>query len=555
MDFNVVNTALGNGKGDLLIKDGTVIDVFNGTAEKKDLLIKNGIIAACGRFEEDEAERTVSAEGQYLLPGFIDAHIHIESSHMTPAAFGRAILAKGTSAVIADPHEIANVCGKDGIAYMMESAKDSPADIFFMIPSSVPATDKETSGAVITAADTAELLEKYTCSPGLGEVMNVPGVIYGDKETAGKLAAADGRIKDGHFPLGSGRALSAYAAAGITSDHESVSAEEVREKLSCGIDAFLREGSSATNLRDLLPAVNDHNHSRVCFCADDISSSDIEAHGDILNCVRIAVSEGMDPLRAVEIATINAAKHYHLENRGALAPGYLADITAVDNLKDFHILSVWKNGELYTEEETPLPKEATGRFELKNKDFSFPKAEGRQNARVIKAFPGQLITEERIYPAEELPPDINLLYVAERHGKKGSLGCGLIEGFGLKRGAIASSVAHDSHNLIILASDEKEAAFAAEVLEQSGGGMAVTENGTVKAVMELPAAGLMSSKSVHETAKAEQALAAAAKELGITMNAPFMTLSFMALPVIAKLKLTDLGLFDVDRFDFVPLYF
>lgn len=555
MDYTLIQTAQGMKKGDLLLKGGNVVDVFNGTVEEKDVLIKNGKIACCGQISPEEAEETVDVSGRYLLPGFIDAHIHIESSHMTPKAFGEAVLAKGTCAVIADPHEIVNVGGEEGLIFMLEDAKASPADIFFMIPSSIPATDKETAGAIINAQKTKELFERYPDVLGLGELMNVPGILYGNNETLAKIDAAQGRFLDGHFPQGSGRALSAYTAAGITSDHESVTADEAKEKLANGITVFLREGSSARNLADLLPAVNDHNHSRVCFCADDICASDIAAHGDILHCLRKAVANGLSPLRAVEMATINPARHYHLANRGAIAPGYLADIVAVENLSDFTITSVWKNGTPFNAETESVHQHKFGAFTLKNKELSFPQPTTETKVRVIQAFDSQLITEENIYPLEEITQhDIARLYVMERYGKNGNIGYALIEGFGLSKGAIASSVAHDSHNLLILATSDTEASFAAKTMKKMGGGMVVVENGQVKAAMELPVGGLMSTENATAIAQKEAALTKAAVELGITIKSPFMTLAFMALPVIPKLKLTDMGLFDVEAFDFTSLY-
>lgn len=556
MDRSLIQTALGREKADLLLKGGKIVDVFGGKIEEKDVLIKNGAVAACGSFAAEDAEVTTDVSGRYLLPGFIDAHIHIESSHMTPRSFGRAVLAKGTCAVVADPHEIANVAGEKGIDFMLKDAESAPIDIFFMLPSAVPSTDKETAGATLNAAAVKELLAKYPDLLGLGELMNVPGILFGDNEVAAKIGAAENRALDGHCPQLSGRELAAYAAAGISSDHECISAAEAEEKLANGITVFMREGSSAKNLDDLLPAVNDHNHSRVCFCSDDICASDIAAHGDIWNCVRKAVAFGIDPVRAVEMATINTANHYHLKQRGAIAPGYIADIVAVEDLKDFAIDTVWKNGVAFTDEGETPPAEKFGAFTLINKDISFPLPENAKMARVILAHSGQIVTEAAEVPLAELScRDIARLYVVERYGKNGNIGYALIEGFGLKKGAIASSVAHDSHNLLILASDDEEAAFAAKVMEQMGGGMCVVCEGEVKAAMELPVGGLMCADDVSSVAKKEGDLAAAAKELGITMASPFMTLSFMALPVIPKWKITDQGLFDAEIFDFVPLYF
>lgn len=556
MDRALIDAALGNIKGDLLLKGGKIVNVYNSRIEEKDILIKNGHIAYCGQCKESDAEYTENLTGCYILPGLIDAHVHIESSHMTPQAFGRAVLKKGTCTVIADPHEIANVAGAKGIAFMIEDAKAAPIDIFFMLPSAVPSTDKETAGATINAADTAALLEKYPNLKGLGELMNVPGVLYGDPEVAAKIEAAQGRILDGHCPGLDNRELAAYIAAGIRSDHESVTPSEAAEKLANGITLLMREGSSAKNLDALLPLIDDHNHSRICFCADDINASDIYEHGDILHCLRKAVAFGIPPARAVEMATINAANHYRLANRGAIAPGYIADLVAVSDLTDFQIRGVWKNGKAFIDnEEAPKPQ-SLGTFTLKNSIPVFPSKGNAKNARVIQAYNGQIITGEEIYHTKELSNhDIAQLYVMERHGKNGNIGYALIEGFGLKKGAIASSVAHDSHNLLILAANNAEAAFAAKTMEIMGGGMCVVENGNIKAKMKLPVGGLMCTEKEISVAAKEKSLAKAAKELGCTMDSPFMSLAFMALPVIPKLKLTDQGLFDVDLFDFVPIYF
>ncbi|MBQ2763414.1 MAG: adenine deaminase [Firmicutes bacterium] len=557
MDQQIIRAALQQEPADLLLKGGKVLNVFSGTIEEKDVLIKNGRIAYVGKCDPKEAKETVDLSGKYLLPGFIDAHIHIESSHLTPKAFGRAVLKKGTCAVVADPHEIANAAGEEGLAFMLQDAAEAPIDIFFMLPSSVPATDKETAGAEINAAATAELLKKYPSFLGLGELMNVPGILFGDAEVTKKIEAAQNLLLDGHCPQLRARELAAYASAGIRTDHESVTADEAAEKLANGFTVLIREGSSAKNLEDLLPIVNDHNHSRICFCSDDINASDICRHGDILNCIQKAVAGGIDPVRAVEMATINTAKHYRLTDHGAIAPGYFADIVAVSDLETFAIETVWKNGRIFQDTEEDIAPQTLGVFTLTNHNFTFPVPQNHEsNARVIRAFDGQIVTEETICPVAGIKTqDISQLYVAERYGKNGNIAYALIEGFGLTKGAIASSVAHDSHNLLILAADDGEAAFAAETIQNMGGGMCVVEKGQVKAALELPVGGLMCAEKAETIAEKEKELAIAAKELGITMKSPFMTLAFMALPVIPKLKLTDKGLFDADLFDFVPLYF
>jgi adenine deaminase len=555
MEYSVIAAALGKNTGDLLLKNGQMVNVFNGQIEKKDLLIKDGMIACCECCIKDQAKKVVDLQGKFILPGFIDAHVHIESSHLSPAAFGNAILEKGTTTVIADPHEIANAAGVEGITFMTENAKEAPIDIFFMVPSSVPATTMETAGATIDAQTVKTILKLHPSFLGLGELMNVPGILDGDPETLAKIEAAENHIIDGHYPMGSGRSLMAYAASGVSSDHESVTAAEAAEKLANGITVFIREGSSAKNLNDLIGLVDDYNHTRFCFCADDIHAEDILAHGDILNCIRKAVRQGLNPIYAVEMATINPANHYRLPHRGAIAPGYIADLVIVNDLTAFDIDSVYKNGKEY--ESSYQPQETRfGTFILKKKDFRFPAMAENRKARVIKISDGQLITEEQIYTKKELieHTDLALMCVIERYGKNGNIAYALVEGFGIQKGAIASSVAHDSHNLLILAKDEREFAFAAKTMEQIGGGMIVTENNRVLAKMALPIAGLMTYEDADTVAGQEKDLAKAAKDLGIALTSPFMTLSFLALPVIPHLKLTDKGLFDVTKFDFTSLY-
>lgn len=546
--------ARGDEPGDLLLLNGRIVNVFSGKIQEANIVVAGEYIAGIGDYQN--GVEVMDLRGQYVLPGFIDAHVHIESSHLIPAAFGAAALKHGTTAVIADPHEIANVLGEEGIDFMVKNAESTPLDIFYLIPSAVPSTDKETSGAALNGKAVKDLLAKYPQTLGLGEVMNSPGVVYGDDDVLAKLAAAENLTLDGHYPGGTGKPLNAYCSVGINSDHESIALGEAGEKLSLGMSVFIREGSSARNMAALLPLVDDNNWPYFCFCGDDISGADLEERGDIVNIIRKAVARGMDPIRAVQIGTINPARHYGLKNRGAVAPGYLADMVITRDLASFTISSVYKSGVKYENSYKEIPLNL-GKVTLPSLEgLTFPQPQGEKFARVIQVFPTEIVTKEKIYPVAELSErDIVALMVIERHGKNGNIGFGLVEGTGLKTGVLATTIAHDSHNMLVLGVAEKEMAQAAGILADQGGGAVVVKDGQVLASMPLPVAGLMSSQSVAEVGKMEQNLLSAAKELGVTLPSPLMTLSFMALPVIPKLKLTDMGLFHVDKFDFVPLYF
>lgn len=549
-----IAAARGDLPGDVLLKNAKVVNVFNGTIEDKDILICEDRIAGLGRY--DKGKIVVDLKGAYVLPGLIDGHVHIESSFLIPEEFGRAALSRGTTAVIADPHEIANVLGKDGLRFMMENSRRTALDIFFMAPSSVPATAMETSGATLDSTAIASMFyEPFSCL-GLGEVMNGPGVISGDEEVMRKLAAAEGCTIDGHLPMGSGHDLTAYCAAGISSDHESISLDEAAEKLALGMMIQMREGTSAKNLQAVLPLVNDDNWPNFCFCADDIHAGDLLANGDVLGAVAKAVALGMNPVRAVQIATVNPARHYGLAHRGAVAPGYFADLTIVEDLETFSLRMVYKSGRRVTGEGAAAPM-SLGHVALPKQLPPFPAIKPEQKARVMKVFPTEIVTEERIYTAKALAAhkDLQKMMVMERHGVNGNVAYALVEGFGLQEGCIAQTVAHDSHNLIAVAKDEKEFSFAANVLAEMGGGIVITRCGEVLAKLELPVAGLMTWEPAAVVAEKEAFLNRAAKNLGVVLPRPFMTLSFLALPVIPKLKLTDMGLFDGEQFSFVPLFF
>ena len=483
---------------------------------------------------------TRTEDGFYRLPAFIDAHVHVESSHLTPARFGRLLAAQGTLTAVCDPHEIVNVMGETGLEFMLADATRSPADLRFATPSCVPATPFETSGAALSAADTARLFAAHPELIALGEMMNVPGVLADDPEVLGKIAAAKaaGKRIDGHCPGLRGKALSRYAASGISSDHEALTAEEAAEKVAAGLTVFIREGSAAKNLANLLPAVNDGNWERFCFCTDDISAADLLASGGIINCIRTAVRLGMAPERAVALATINPARHYGLRLSDH-------DYVVVRDLVNFEIVRVVKDGQSLPDSDgdDPLPHAAnTVRLpDLSGHIFQAP-APKDGLLDVIGVIDGSLITEHlRRDPSDT--GDLALLTVIERHGRNGNIASAWTARTGVRRGAIATTIAHDHHNLLVLGNDAADIRTAAAHLAALGGGQCVVLNGEVRADLPLPIAGLMSARPAEDVAARTRALNAAARQTGCTLSDPFATLSFLALPVIPALKLTDQGLF------------
>lgn len=554
----LLKIAAGEAPGDLLFTNGRIVNVFTGTVERTSVLVAGGVIAGVGDYTK--AGKVVDLDGAYLLPGFIDAHVHIESSHLDPIGFGAEALAKGTTAAIVDPHEIANVLGVKGLLYMAEAAQKTPLDIYYMAPSAVPATKMETAAAQITAEDIRFLLEKAGFF-GLGEMMNAPGVIRGVPETLEKLAAAGAlsRPIDGHCPRLTGFSLNGYVLAGITTEHEATTAEEAREKLARGMTILIREGSAAKNLEALLPLVDDNTWPYFCFCADDINCFDLSRHGDMLHIVKKAVALGLNPIRAVQLATINAALHYRLQQHGAIAPGKKADLIVVSDLRDFDLQSVYKNGvDSKAYRHAPYHREdvcATVHTPATD-TLAFPPPDKKSKARIIQAFADTLYTGEACRPIAEIEGDRNIqkVLVLARHGKNTNQSWGYVEGFGLKEGALASTVAHDSHPLIAVGNSIGEIRHAVQALTQQDGGMIAVRKGEIIATLPLPIAGLMTAAKARDVADMEQKLLAAAQELGCPLSSPFMTLSFLALPVIPKLKITDRGLVDVEAFQFTSLY-
>ena len=481
-------------------------------------------------------------DGTYRLPPFVDAHVHVESSHLTPSRFGAVIALNGTLHAVCDPHEIVNVMGEKGLDWMLADARRSLAELHFSLPSCVPSTPFETSGAEISAEDTKRLFAKYPELIGLGEMMDVSGVLGGNREVLAKIAAARsvGKPIDGHFPGGCGEQLKRYAAAGISSDHESVSAGEALEKVAVGMTVFIREGSAAKNLEAVLPAVNDGNWERFAFCTDDISAHDLLNGGGILGAIRKAVRLGMDPERAVALGSVNAARHFGIR----LAED---DYVVVRDLKDFEIVRVVKGGRtLVPDVEARAATSIENTVHLPALDahvFSAPMPDAAGEIEVIGVNDGSLLTDRLVRRADNTDDLMTLLTVIERHGRNGNIASAWTARTGLRRGAIASTVAHDHHNLIVLGNESHEIRLAAERLRMIGGGLCVVLDGAVAAEMPLPVAGLMSCGSASDVSACFADVLAAARRTGCTLTNPFATMSFLALPVIPELKLTDRGLF------------
>jgi adenine deaminase len=565
-----IEAARGLREVDLLLRGGKLVNVLSGEIYESDVAVDNGYVVGLG--EGYEGREEVDCAGKWVAPGFIDGHMHVESTLVTVPEFARAALARGTVAAIFDPHEIANVHGVEGIRYILESRKDVPLKAFVMLSSCVPATHMETAGAELSAADLAPLFDEEGVI-GLAEMMNFPGVVHGDEGVLAKLAAARGedRVIDGHAPGLRGRDLNAYIWAGVGSDHECTTREEAEEKLRKGMVVMIREASTAKNLETLLPLVNSRNERRFCFVTDDRHPSDLLSEGHIDNAVRMAIDLGLEPLLAYRLASLNAAEWFRLDEQGygAVAPGFRANLLVLSDLKGVEIERVYVDGELVAREgeilvelpEAPsmLPQSVHIDWD-RFAGFRIP-AEGKR-VKVIEIVPGQIVTE----PVTEEPiieggeahadPTRDLLKMAviERHGKGSGVGLGFARGFGLKDGAIASSVAHDSHNIVIAGANDVDMRRALEAIVEMDGGLVVVHDGEVKASLALPIAGLMSDRPLHEVRDAVDALHQAYHELGGELKDPFMQLAFLALPVIPTLKLTDKGLVDVERFEIVSLW-
>ncbi|MFP4237268.1 MAG: adenine deaminase [Desulfonatronovibrio sp.] len=558
----MIKAARAETKADLLLTNIKLVNTISGNIYPADVAVKNGIVLGPGQYS---APKVVDGNGAYLCPGFIEAHIHIESTLLDPLVFAETVASMGTSTVVCDPHEIANVLGVPGIEYFIQSTRDLPIDIYFMLSSCVPATSLENSGAKLGVTEMQKLLRKYPDRfPGLGEMMNFPGVIHQDPEVMAKLEMAENMVIDGHAPGLSGMDLNAYILAGPGSDHECVRLDEAREKLEKGMHIMIRQGTSQHNMADLLPLVNDHNWPFFSLVSDDRHPEDLADQGHVDDNLRRAVSLGLNPVRAVQMVTINPARYFGLKHRGAIAPGCFADMVLVDDLKDFNIRQVYLKGkalEDYTfQRRIAAPGNSMHIKELTEISFEIPAL--KEKVRAIQVIPGQIVTKTSI--AKPVVRDnkaladakngLIKLAVVERHRATGNIGLGFVKGLGLERGALASTVAHDSHNLIIAGTNDRDMLVAAREAMNMAGGLIAVQDAKVLGAVPLPIAGLMSDKPLKNVVGFMRELDMACHAMGMTHSNPFMILSFLALPVIPELKLTDKGLVDVSKFEIVDLW-
>ncbi|MDP8941431.1 MAG: adenine deaminase [Thermoproteota archaeon] len=583
-----IKLAKGQEKVDLLVKNAKIVNVFSGEIHKADVAIADGIFVGFGGEGEEEynTKNLYDAQGRYMSPGLIDGHIHIESTFLSPREFCNVVAPHGTSAVICDPHEIANVLGLKGIDYLIQSSLGLPVKFYFMMPSCVPATHMETSGAAILDKDITEYVDRYPeLVIGLAEMMNYPGVIDEDKEILSKLIAVGSRPKDGHAPLLSGKSLTAYIVAGMGSDHECTNLKEAIEKLRKGMHIMIRQGTHEKNLQDLIALVNDFNSFAVSLVSDDRDPIDLKKNGHLDYLVRTAISFGLPPIRAIQMASINTARYFGLKNIGAIGPGFKADFILLDDLESFRISEVFLGGNrIDSRYANRIKNEADSVLSNNNSSSSsflqntmYIKSINDSNMfviptnsttssrlQVIGVIPGQIITQKRIIPAKldkkygavaDAQRDLAKLAVIERHHRTGNIGLGFVQGLGLERGAIASSVAHDSHNIVVAGMNDNDMSIAVRYITSIGGGLAVAENGYITAGLPLPIAGLMSNQSIESVISNLTALNQACLKLGNNVIKDlFMLLSFLSLSVIPSLKLTDKGLVDVDKFRFTSLW-
>lgn len=566
----IVDMAAGREPADLLITNAKILDVFSHEINEGSLAVGAGRIIGMGDYE---AKEIIDASGACIVPGLIDSHVHIESSLVSPREFARAVVPHGVTTVIADPHEIANVKGLDGIRYMLDASRDLPMSVYIQLPSCVPATGFENSGAVLRAEDLAELIDEEYVG-GIGEMMNYPGVVAADKDVLDKihLGLSRGKVVDGHSPAITGKELNAYAASGIKTDHECSTVEEMHERLRMGMYVLIREGSAAHDLPELIKGVTEKNFRRCIFCTDDRQPEDLLTKGSIDNNIREAVRLGLDPVMAVVMASLNAANCYGLRGKGAIAPGWIADFLLVDNLTDFNIQQVYVNGTKVAENGTTSIKLAHADDstvtdtvhirEVTPKDLEIELS--RPRANVISMLPHSLVTKAEV---RDVRPDAGGLFqcadnpgllklaVVERHHATGNVGMGIIENYGLKNGAVATTVAHDSHNIVVCGDNDEDMLAAIKDIEAMGGGITLVRDGQVVCHLPLPIGGLMSDKSAEQVAEQLKSMVEVAyRDFAINPdNEAFMALSFMTLPVIPEIKLTDQGLFDVRVFDYISV--
>ena len=551
----IIAVAAGREKADLVLKNAKYLNVFSNEFLCGDIAVANGLIAGVGKYD---GKTEIDVSGKLVLPGFIDAHIHLESSMVTPAEFAKAVVAHGTTTVITDPHEITNVMGIDGVEYMIQASQNLPIDVHFMMPSCVPATEIDESGAELDCKDIDLYLDNKKVL-GLAEMMNYVGVINGDKNVLSKIVTSQAHHKkiDGHAPELSGNDLNAYIAAGVYSDHECSTFENALEKLRKGQFIMIREGTAAHNLKALMPLLTQQYYSRCMFATDDKHPNDLLYGGHIDYIVKQALKNGADPIVALKTATHHAARYFLLNNKGAIASGYLADIVVVDNLEDFNVETVFKRGKLVFDGEVKdfsaptvdeeLAQKCFDTFHLDSVTPSSFKVDGKLG--LIGLVGGELLTRN-LGTADKIDVENDILKIAciERHKGTNHIGVGYVKGYSLKSGAVATSVAHDSHNIITVGCNDDDIAVAVNAIKDSKGGIAVVENGKIKALLELPIAGLMSDEPLTTVNEKLENAKSSAYELGADKSIdPFMTLSFLSLPVIPSLRITTKGVFDAEN--------
>lgn len=551
----IIAVAAGREKADLVLKNAKYLNVFSNEFLSGDIAVANGLIAGVGKYD---GKTEIDVSGKLVLPGFIDAHIHLESSMVTPAEFAKAVVAHGTTTVITDPHEITNVMGIDGVEYMIQASQNLPIDVHFMMPSCVPATEIDESGAELDCKDIDLYLDNKKVL-GLAEMMNYVGVINGDKNVLSKIVTSQAHHKkiDGHAPELSGNDLNSYIAAGVYSDHECSTFENALEKLRKGQFIMIREGTAAHNLKALMPLLTQQYYARCMFATDDKHPSDLLHGGHIDYIVKQALKNGADPIVALKTATHHAARYFLLNNKGAIASGYLADIVVVDNLEDFNVETVFKRGKLVFDGEVKdfsaptvdekLAEKCFDTFHLDSVTPSSFKVDGKLG--LIGLVGGELLTRN-LGTADKIDVENDILKIAciERHKGTNHIGVGYVKGYSLKSGAVATSVAHDSHNIITVGCNDDDIAVAVNAIKDSKGGIAVVENGKIKALLELPIAGLMSDEPLTTVNEKLENAKLSAYELGADKSIdPFMTLSFLSLPVIPSLRITTKGVFDAEN--------
>lgn len=569
----IIDQSQKRGKADFIIQHAQIADVFNLRWRQGDVVVANGKIIAVSEPGEFEAEQVIDASGKYIVPGFIDAHIHIESSMLVPKQFNRIVLPHGVTAVVTDPHEIANVSGKAGLEFMLKDIEDVQMDIYFMLPSSVPGTSFENAGAVLTAKDLKGFIGHKNVL-GLAEVMDFPAVLNGEKEMLAKLKLAqeNGMVIDGHCAGLISSQIRGYRAAGILTDHECVTAEEALDRVEQGMYVLIREGSAAKNLKAILPAVTMANARRFSFCTDDKHLDELMELGSINYAVALAIAEGMDPLMAIQLASLNAAECYRLKNKGAVATGYDADFIVVEDLQTMKALAVWKNGRKVAENGemlSPVPEKSIVETsilqsmhlpELTVEDLRLPFTGNRAN--VMKIVPNQLITKRVEMEVDvanghfvpSIKKDLLKLTVVERHHHLGTKAVAIVQGIGIQSGAVATTISHDSHNAIAVGTNDEDILIALKALQEIQGGLVIVNEGEVIASLSLPIAGLMTDISADQAKQKLKKLHEGLHTIHPTLDYHlFLTLSFLALPVIPDIKLTDTGLFDVIKFEHIPV--